>query len=217
MSVAPMLGARVGRWTVVDRAEGRGGSWLCVCECGTRRVVLGARLRRGRSRSCGCLKNDLTVARFSTHGASRRGPLAPLFAIWNSMIRRCHTPSSGGYRDYGGRGIEVCDEWRGDFLAFARAVGDRPSPLHSLDRIDNSKGYAPGNVRWATPTEQSRNTRRNRALTVRGETMCLAAWAERVGLRRMTISNRIKSGWSVEDSVLTPLGAAPSGRTKVAP
>lgn len=119
------------------------------------------------------------------------------------MRLRCYDTKNNQYADYGGRGITVCDAWRHDFAAFRDAVGLRPSPTHTLDRRDNNGDYEPGNVRWATRSEQNRNRRNNRLITWRGETLCMAAWAERVGVDQHVIKIRLRNGWSIEDALTT--------------
>jgi len=111
------------------------------------------------------------------------------------MLARCHYTNAINYHRYGGRGVTVCDRWLkfGNFLA---DMGRKPSPKHSIDRTDNEGNYEPGNCRWATAKEQCRNTRRNRTLTHDGKTMCMAAWAEKLGITWATLSWRIKHGWS---------------------
>lgn len=109
------------------------------------------------------------------HGGSN---FTPEYRAWKAMIERCENPNSKPYPDYGGRGIRVHSTFRTSFLAFLAEIGHRPSKEHSLDRIDNSKGYEPGNVRWATRREQNRNNRRTRFVTYRGRTMSIAGWAE---------------------------------------
>jgi hypothetical protein len=127
------------------------------------------------------------------------------------MITRCCNPNQKAYKNCGGRGVRVCRRWRASFAAFLEDVGPRPSPRHTIERINNSGHYEPGNCRWATRGEQARNSRRNRLLTVRGETLCLAAWAERLGLKRSTVSARLGRGWSPRDA-LRP-GLDPRRRT----
>lgn len=134
--------------------------WLCRCECGTLVSVAGGQLRKGRVRSCGCLNLDSLRAR-RTHGKTIGGHHR-VFRIWNAMKQRCHNPKQPHYERYGGRGITVCEEWRNSFEAFYRDMGDPPSPAHSIDRIDNDRGYEPGNCRWATPLEQRHNRRDTR-------------------------------------------------------
>ena len=109
------------------------------------------------------------------------------------MIARCHNKNDVSYARYGGRGIEVCVRWRGSFAAFLKYIGRRPSPQHSLDRHpDNDGNYKPSNVRWATPTEQTRNKRTNRFFTFRGKTLCLADWAKAFGIHRSTLGRRLQ-------------------------
>jgi hypothetical protein len=133
----------------------------------------------------------------------------PEYVCWKQMNARCHSPKHRQYPAWGGRGIRVCDEWRGPggFKRFRAYIGPRPSCAHSIDRIDNNLGYAPGNVRWATPLEQARNTRRVRLLTIGNETHCVEEWAQRVGLNGSTIRRRLRAGWSPEDALTAPIGA----------
>jgi hypothetical protein len=106
----------------------------------------------------------------------------PLYRIWKDMRHRCHTPTHKFYYNYGGRGVTVCQAWRDSFWQFLADVGERPHPKATLDRVDNSRGYEPGNMRWATWSEQQRNTRSNRRSEWQGETLTAAEWAERFGV-----------------------------------
>lgn len=133
------------------------------------------------------------------HGGSRD----PVYRIWQNIKDRCRNPNNPHFHNYGGRGITLHPEWL-KFPAFLAAVGPRPYPSATLERMDNDGSYAPGNVRWATRKEQARNQRKNRLLTVGGETKPLAAWAEDVGLRPSTIHYRLRTGMSDEAAVLTP-------------
>lgn len=129
------------------------------------------------------------------HGFSRTDE----YKIWERMISRCHNRDDSNFAGYGGIGISVCQRWRESFVDFLTDMGSRPSKGHSLDRYPNQAGnYEPGNVRWATATEQSRNQRSNHLLTHDGQTMTIAAWSEKLGLNRWTIHNRLKYGWSVD-------------------
>lgn len=128
------------------------------------------------------------------------------------MIQRCTNPNDKRFAKYGGRGIKVCDRWRHDFAAFVADVGERPEgvgeggrALYSIDRIDNDRGYEPGNVRWATSREQRERTTRSRLLTYKGELLPLTRWAERMGLRRTTLEQRLGNGWSVERALSAPV------------
>ena len=137
---------------------------------------------------------------------SRTRAATPEYRAWRDMITRCENWRRATYKDYGGRGIHVWAGWRHDYSAFLAAVGRRPSAGHRLERKDNNKGYLPGNVCWASAQEQARNTRRNRFLTAQGQTLRLCEWAERLGVDRMVITDRLRRlGWTVEQAVSTPL------------
>ena len=127
--------------------------------------------------------------------------------VWMGMKARCDNPNNKDYRNYGGRGITYAPAWS-DFAAFRKDMGERPEGM-SLDRIDNEKGYSSDNCRWATMTEQRRNTRTNRQLTAFGRVQPLASWAEEYNLRRDTLARRLERGWSVEDALKTPLRCRP--------
>lgn len=124
------------------------------CDCGTKRIVTFQNLKSGRSQSCGCVKGAKV-----RHGDARKGNIAPEYACWQSMIRRCTSPTRHGYADYGGRGISVCDRWM-TYENFLADVGRRPSSHHSLEREDNDGNYEPTNCRWATAKEQRANQRK---------------------------------------------------------
>jgi hypothetical protein len=128
----------------------------------------------------------------------------PEFWIWCDIIKRCENYRSISYRNYGGRGIGIFPGWRNDFRSFLDHVGPRPTPTHSIDRIDNERGYEPGNVRWATRSQQSLNTRRNRLLSFNGEILPAMAWAEKVKIPYRSIISRLEAGWSDERTLTEP-------------
>lgn len=130
-----------------------------------------------------------------THGLRK----APEYNVWNGMKHRCHNPNYSGYPKYGAKGITVCDRWRNSFADFYADMGPRPSPQHSIERIDNSRGYSPENCRWATLTEQANNKRRT--IRIRGKT--ISEIAEETGVERQTIYARHRYGLSA-DKILSP-------------
>jgi len=164
MTRSALAGQRLGMLTVLEQCGAtRWGNlqWRCRCDCGSTVVVAGGHLNAGHTKSCGCLSRQLTTARNLKHGLTVRGALHPLFHTWVMMRRRCYERKNHAYRLYGGRGITVCARWRDDFAAFVADVGERPF-RRTLDRIDNNGNYEPGNVRWATWSEQIANQRRRR-------------------------------------------------------
>ena len=185
--------------------------WRALCDCGRVCLVTSADLRHGQ-KSCGCAMGG--KPRHGWFGTSE-------YSAWAAMIRRCTNPRSANYRLYGGRGITVCQEWRKDFVAFLRDLGPKPTPTHSLDRINNDGNYEPGNVRWATPKQQARNKRTSRVLVVDGVSSTLAEWAERSGIGRTTIRERLARGWSKKRAVVqgassdavAPADSAPASTT----
>jgi len=130
-----------------------------------------------------------------------------LYRIWANMRARCNNPNHRKYKDYGGRGIRVCDRWS-DFTLFAKDMGERPSDKHELDRKNRNGHYEPGNVQWATRKHQMRNTSRTRMLTLNGLTFCATEWAERLGVSKHTLASRLKLGWSDERVLTTPFRRA---------
>lgn len=186
-----MLGQKYGRLTVI-RIAGRNRhgqiEWNCACECGGYSVVVGSQLRYGITKSCGCLHRELTSAASTTHGMSK----TPIYAIWHSMVDRCHLSSSHAYDRYGARGIKVCARWR-DFENFYADMGNRPEGM-SLERIDNDGDYSPDNVKWATQKEQANNRRCNVKYQYGDEELTLAQWADRGMVCIGTLWSRLQRG-----------------------
>ena len=199
-----ITGQRFGRLVAVRETSDRQCGkvlWEARCDCGATVLVVAGNLRSGNTRSCGCLQRDTVVERNTTHGLRAH----PVYRTWVNMRDRCANPRNQKYRHYGGRGITVDPRWD-DFATFLADVGEKPSPRYTLDRIDNDGPYSPENCRWATQTEQTRNTRRNRVLTLRGVSRPLSAWAEVLGISYNTLHGRItRLGWSVEKALTTPV------------
>lgn len=196
------VGQRFGRLTVVAYAgrERKRTRWQCLCDCGNTTIVESGNMVEGQTQSCGCLFIERLKQRSTIHG--KKG--LPEHAIWVTMRHRCYLPNSSNYHTYGARGIWVCDKWRNSFQTFYDDMGPRPSPKHSLERIDNAGGYEPGNVRWATPTEQANNRRSNRLIEWRGDTKTMAEWARTIGLPSYVIQLRFRRGWSIDRTLTEP-------------
>lgn len=186
-----MTGRRYGR-LVVKRRDGQRNNqlcWHCTCDCGKSTSVPGSRLRSGNTRSCGCLLTE------SQHG----GFGTPEYQCWLDMKRRCYNRRTVAYKDYGGRGISVCDRWFDSFQNFIDDVGRRPSSSYSLDRINNDGNYEPGNVRWATRHQQSVNQRKSAWLCYMGVDRPLVEWASILDVKYQTVWKRYQKGWTAAD------------------
>lgn len=197
----PMAGQRFGRLVVIRErkrpASGdRAARWLCLCDCGKTYTVRGVSLRSGHTKSCGCIKRT----HGESHGAKAR---SPEYRSWESMKRRCLNQRDTKYPRYGARGILICAQWLDNYAAFLEDMGRKPSPRHTLDRIENDGNYEPGNCRWATPGEQSRNSSRSWRVRLNGRVLTKRGLAAALGISRTTIDNRLRSGDTVADIIAT--------------
>jgi hypothetical protein len=175
--------------------------WECQCSCGNIVTIVTYSLKNGNTKSCGCLRNKITGNKFRTHGMTGTSE----HNIWRNMLTRCTNPDTPAFKNYGGRGITICDEWKNDFMAFYNYIGPRPYPNYTVDRIDNDGNYEPGNVRWATRYEQANNSRNNRRITINGWTLNLCQWARFVGIRYRTLRARLKRKWPPTKAIFQPV------------
>jgi hypothetical protein len=204
------VGMRFGRLAVCGepyiKVCGSGKSRLffrCCCDCGTKVEVSGNNLISGNSESCGCLHKDRTREASTVHGDRKRS----LYAVWKTMKARCLNPKDRGFVHYGGRGITVCEQWRGSYIAFrdwALSRGYRPGL--SIERKDNNGDYEPGNCEWIPRSRQNRNKRSNLRISAFGEMKILVEWAvdSRCVVPRSALYCRLKSGWDAEAALTTP-------------
>lgn len=188
-------------WTVLAAALPRKGRkyWLCVCECGTFREVKEENLKRNHTKSCGCQKMQAIKCKNTTHGLTD----SYKYVAWLGIKARCDNPNNPAYSDYGGRGIKLCSEWY-DFATFARDIGDRPSARHTVDRVDNSLGYAPNNFRWATKVEQMYNTRRTRHYVYQGKTVTIQDMLKLTTVSAQNLRSRLNVLNYTVDEALVP-------------
>lgn len=159
--VRNLVGERFGLLFVLEPsgfAKGRA-LWRCACDCGATTVKVGNLLQQGKVKSCGCASTALTVAAKRTHGHAGSKGKTSAYERWKSIKQRCGNPRNHAWRNYGGRGIKICERWASSFEAFYADVGDPPEPHLTLDRINNDGNYEPGNVRWATRVVQANNAR----------------------------------------------------------
>lgn len=209
MSFVDLTGMKFGRLTVIERAESyvlpssgkKRSQWLCECECGNRCVVQAGHLKSGHTQSCGCLNRDVVKER-ATHRESK----THLYFVWKSMRQRCKNPNNSRYRDYGGRGIDICKEWD-EFLNFKDwALKNGYKEGLTIDRINNDLGYSPSNCRVVDYIVQANNKRGNRVITYNGKTQTQKQWADELGINYGTLENRLYTyGWDVEKSFNEPI------------
>lgn len=209
--VQDITGNRYGMLTVISMEMtngGHGSLWKCRCDCGNELLVRADALKTGHTRSCGCYN-------FSGMPRVRHGMTnTRLHRVWNAMKQRCGNPNNSAYKNYGARGINVCDEWNGlhGFDSFAEwALKNGYAEELEIDRIDNNKGYSPDNCRFVSHRENMNNTRANRYVEIDGVRMSLAEAAEKYGLKPDTVRSRIAKGWDLLDAVTRPYGSPKRG------
>jgi len=185
-----LTGQTINKLRVVRRVDnvGKQPAWLCVCECGAEKRVLGMHLRTGKPVDCGCGRAQRLREAHVRHGMTD----TPEWRAWKSMLDRCNTPTHKAYVHYGGRGIKVCKRWM-VFENFYADMGKRPEGT-SLDRINNNRGYSPANCRWATQQEQQNNRRSNVRITLHGETKTMKQWATHFGVDYAVVKDRHSKG-----------------------
>lgn len=173
--------------------------WECLCECGNIKIMRSNDLKSAKMPSCGCYRKKLISDMASTHGLSK----TPFYRIWINMKARCYSPNEIGYKNYGGRGIRVCDRWLKSFENFHSDVIEGYQPGMSFDRIDNNLSYEKNNVRWVTKAAQAKNKRCSVILTHNGVTLNACDWAKKLNLTRSALCSRIRKKWPIE-KILSP-------------
>lgn len=204
-----LTGQRFGMLTVIGLDErSKATRWKCLCDCGKETIVTSQNLRRGGFYSCGCNRASIHSVTARTRRVcytdeTLNGGSAitshPLFSCWSSMVERCTDPNYQGYKNYGGRGIFVCDRWTGrnGFENFVKDMGSRPTPAYSIDRIDVNDGYYKENCRWATWKEQCRNQRRTVYVFCGNHKMPFRDFCDKFNLPYANFSKRLRNGYDI--------------------
>ena len=204
-----ITGNKYGRLTAVKptakRTASHGVKWECICECGKIVFASTNALNKGNTRSCGCLRNELTAERNrkrqTTHGMSK----SRLYRIWANMLQRCKNPKTDRYQSYGGKGVRVCSVWHEFAEFYDWAMQNGYEEALSIDRLDVNGNYEPNNCRWVNAKTQMSNKSNNRILSVCGITKTMSEWAECTGINVSTIAMRLRNGWSEERAVSKPV------------
>ncbi len=199
------LGDKYGRLVIIRelRAHSNSRYFLCGCKCGNQKVIALSSLRRGATKSCGCLYTESRPSSARTHGLSD----TTLYKTWRNVKYRCSNSSLPDYKYYGGRGIFLCREWL-DFQSFYNwALSHGYKENLTIERIHNGLGYSPENCRWATRKEQARNKRTNHRISYNGITKILAEWAKVLKIKPGTLRARIAKGWAIEKAFTKPIQA----------
>lgn len=199
-----LTGKKFGRLKVIEyygtNKNGRA-LWLCQCDCGNKKVVLGNTMISKLVISCGCYNREQAKKRKTKHSMSN----IKLYKVWNGIKTRCYNKKFTYYNNYGGRGITMCDEWKNDFAKFySWAINNGYTEGLTIDRINNDGNYEPSNCRWATRREQNNNMRKTIIIKYNGKEQTISKWAKEFNLNRTALYYRIKRGWSVEKALTTP-------------
>lgn len=202
-----LTGYRVGRLTVIERKgsdKNKKALWLCRCECGNEKIISSNRLLNKKpTLSCGCLAKEILIKRNTTHGLTKKQ--ARLYNTWGGMKERCFNNLATEYKNYGARGISVCDEWKNNFVKFYEwAMENGYKDNLTIERIDVNKGYEPSNCTWITKAEQAFNKRNSRLISFKGENKALQYWCNKYNLNRGMVRTRLKLGWDVEKAFFEP-------------
>jgi len=178
---------------------------VCICKCGIKKEIQFSAVKNGSVKSCGCYSAKINSDRMKTQARTHGKTLTSEYYSWMSMKKRCLNSNHKSYKDYGGRGIWICERWENSFENFFEDMGLRPDKNYSLDRINNNLGYFKENCKWSTKKEQSRNVRANVLVLWDGKTKCISEWAEILGINRGKLSYRIvEAKWDINKAMTTP-------------
>lgn len=214
MRIVDLTGKRFGKLTVVKltgRSKDKKTVWLCKCDCGNYKDVRASNLTSGATKSCGCLfyesrekvaeKLKGEKSHFYKHGLSN----SRINSIYRGIKKRCYNKAEPAYKNYGGRGIKMCDSWKNDFMSFYDwAISNGYSESLSIDRIDVNGNYCPENCRWVDWRTQQNNRRNNRIVEYNGCSHTVSEWADILGVNKKTLYRRLERGWEFDRSCANP-------------
>lgn len=212
ITVEDISGNIYGYLTAVKYSESRNHRvfWECLCACGNTFIARTDSLKKGKPKSCGCIQQKGKIQEYEERGifentAYYEGAKPKEYAVWTGIKQRCLNPDCPAYKNYGGRGIQICERWKNSFELFIEDMGHRPTATHSIERIDNHGPYSPENCKWATKKEQQRNLRTNRFVEYKGRKMLLIEFSEMVNLNFGTVKHHLKKGRTPEEIAATAL------------
>lgn len=201
MKYKDISGQKFGRLTALYKLRNyhkHGSYWLCACECGNFKEVYLGSLTSGATTSCGCYHKEISKNVNLKHGKRH----TRLYKIWKGIKQRCYNSNNTYYRNYGGRGIIICDEWLRNFINFYDwAILNGYNDNLTIDRINNDGNYEPNNCRWATAKQQARNRSYCKYFTHNGKTHCIKEWCEILNLNYKTISTRLSRNWTIQKAL----------------
>lgn len=198
-----IVGKRFGRLIALEKTIFKNRKyWICKCDCGKSTLVTYSDLKRSHTTSCGCYHTE-RIRSAKTHGVSR----TRIYKIYKGMKQRCYNSNNPNYKDYGLKGVKVCDEWLDDPSAFYEwSIKNGYKPSLTIDRIDSNKGYSPNNCRWATRLQQSNNLNTNKVIEFKGESRNLSEWSKITKINYSTLQQRFNRDWTTEEALTIPIG-----------
>lgn len=204
MKLENLIGKRYGRLLVV-KEEGKGYHkriWLCKCDCGNYKTYSTSVLNSGTIKSCGCYKKDIAIKNFTKHNMYK----TKIYYVYYGIKDRCYNKKAKAYKNYGDKGIKVCDEWLDGFINFYNwAIANGYKEGLTIDRIDSNGNYEPSNCRWVDRIIQNNNTNRNHYITYNGEAKTISEWARYLGMNRQTLQGRLRNGHSIKEAFEKPI------------
>lgn len=198
MNIEEFSGKKFSRLTVVSE---HGRLWLCKCDCGTVKMIKKKGVKSSNIRSCGCLHDEFIRNLNKSHGNTVGRKRSPEYVSWLEMKSRCLNPSKGCYKNYGGRGIKICERWINSFPNFLLDMGKKPTQKHTLDRMNVNGNYEPLNCRWATRAEQCENRRNIKLFEINGRMQTVTKWGMEAGINVSTLKARIRRGATIQEAI----------------